>query len=361
MREEVTEMTREISNFLACDEDTVSLFLKTFEAPINLNECYSDEEKLNFLSSLCLIADYKDNQNKFFFPIDPQYSFPAIVLHEVWNADSNLHTLSDLQKREDLVELNVRYKQSKKIVKELKCLYKKQLPFLKRKAITVQGCSRIASYISELLETANNEILAVVSPPHLLGEIVWRTVVNRMSNGVKYLRITTFDEILRHGYEIAKNEVQNYDETLYIYNNEYLPEKFYVINNVTIAFFIPDIHNKDFKFEAQIINNNGLSNKYVKTFCRLKDNSINYNDLVDKIDNFRSQFLSKAQQVLSNNEIKWLADIFDYGLFITNGKHNAAVIESAKQKCLMNNWINITSKGEITAKYCLQNILDYGD
>jgi hypothetical protein len=209
-----------------------------------------------------------------------------------------------------------------------------------------------------LLETANTDIYAVLSPPHLLGEIVWQTVVEKMKQGVSYKRITTFEELVRHGYQIYSNEVNNYNEKLYICRNP-LPEKFYVINNITIAFFVPDAKNKDFQFKVQIMNNADFANRRKDVYEKLRGESIDLLDLLSKLSYFREGFLSNAKQYLTVGELEWLRKVFDYGVFCKHQEFDVNIFESAKSKCLANDAIVITPKNEIIANYTLQEVLNY--
>lgn len=362
------ELSTLIAEFLPCKIDIANLYLSILNGPktkealvstccIPLQQLDSD---LAVLSSLCLISDYYGRDKaQVYFAIDPQFSVPAIILADMWAVDSDLHTISDLTKRTDLVELNKRYKQCQVIVKNIKGLYKKQLPFLREMAVVIKGYKRIASCVSELLETANTDIFAVVSPPHLLGEIIWQTVVEKMKDGVAYQRITTFDELVRHGYEIYKNEIQNYNETLYICKNNVLTHKFYIINNITVVFFIPDIKSKDFKFEVQIINNAGWSKKYKDVYEKLKGECTSLTDLMSKITAYRTYFLTKAAGFLSTDECKWLKDVFDYGVFCKHQEYPLSIYNSAKLKCLRKGVITVNEKNEVLANYTLQEVLNY--
>lgn len=359
------ELMNDIASFLRCDLAVADIYLQILSKPTTkatLSEKYSDSEnlegRLELLSSFCLIADRVGRDRNFYYAIDPQFAFPALILPEMWAVDADLHTITDLLVHNELTELNVRYHNCQMIVKRARGLYKKQLPILKEAAIAVKGIKRVASCIAELLDTANTDIYALLSPPHLLGEIVWQTVVEKMNQGVLYKRITTFDELIRHGYQIYSNEISNYNEQLYISRNP-LPEKFFVINNITIAFFAPDTKNKDFKFEVQIMNNAEFANRRKTVYEKLRAESIHLNDILDQLTTFRVHFLSKAKHLLNDSELDWLSKVFDYGVFCKHDEFETGVLEVAKAKSLSNGFITITPKNEIVANYTLQEVLDY--
>lgn len=257
-----SDLGKNIADFLSCNEGVADLYINILQGPKEKESLFNQvglsskafESAIELLSSRCLISDDIGRDRKIiYFAIDPQFSFPSIILTEMWAIDTELHTVSDLLRRKDLHQLKARHQQCQNIVDIAKKFYKKQLPFQKEMTVVINGYKRIASYISELLKTATTDIYAAISPPHLLGEIVWHTVVEKMNEGVNYQRITTFHELVRHGYEIYKNEISNYNETLYIYKNESLTGKFYIVDDVSIVFFAPK--GKDFKFEVQVSTN----------------------------------------------------------------------------------------------------------
>lgn len=355
-----------IADFLGCDINVVNLYLEILRGPKNKHDIISifdnDEGVINgyldILFSYRLVADFMGRDKVLvYFAVDPQFSFPAIILSEMWAIDSDLHTIGDLIKRKELKELNDRYKKSQIIVKNLVAYYKKQLPFLKEMVVVISGYKRIGCYLSELLETAENEIVAVLSPPHLLGEIVWQTVVDKMSQGVVYQRITTFDELIRHGYRIYKNEISSYNEVLYISRNNVLSDKFYVINDITVVFFIPDRQNKGFKYEVQIINNAGFSKRYKDIYEKMRLESVALSDIMQNIDDYRDDYLKKASKYLTADECGWVMDVFDYGVFCKHQEYSAEIVDQAKTKSLSNGLVEINNSGEILPIYNMQGVL----
>jgi len=357
-----------IADFLHCKVEIVSLYLYILQGPKTKEDILNSgiiipqelDNSLNVLFSYQLIADYS-GRNKIFiyFAVDPQFSFSTMILAEVWASNADLHTINDLIKRPDLTVLNNRYEKCLMILESIQPFYKKQLPFLKEIAVVINGHKRIASYLSELLETASTDIFAVISPPHLLGEIVWQTVVEKMNKGIRYQRITTFDELVRHGYKIYKNEIQSYNETLYICKNNALPDKFYIINDITFVFFSPDRKNNDFKFEVQIIQNAGFSKRYKDVYEKIRKESVNLIDILDNISCFREHFLKNASTFLTHEEHDWLTNVFDYGVFCKHQIFPAKVYDAARAKCLHEGVITINDKKDILANYSFKEVIDY--
>lgn len=232
-----------VAEYLSCDIKTAELYMLLLEKPyafeliIELNKEY--EQALEFLISKCLISEYIDERTggrKIYFSIDPKYSLSAILLNEIWERDSELHSLDLLENRPDVSDLQYRYMLLNEISTEVQNLYKRQLPYIREIVIVVKGQERIASSIAEQIADVQNDICAMVSPPQLMGEIVWQAIQAKMNAGVSYYRITDFNEIVRHGFKIARHEIETYSEKIYIFRGALLPEKFYILDRQKVIF-----------------------------------------------------------------------------------------------------------------------------
>lgn len=359
-----------IANFLSCSEFTATVYLKVATQPIQENDLYAYfkiapellSESLVFLMSHCLISDYSDRNHIItYFSVNPKSAFSALLLSRIWAVDSELHSFKDLRLRSDLVDLNEQFEICNQIIDQIQSLYKKQLPFLKEMAIVVNGTKKIASCLSELIEMAEEEVLAIVSPPYLLGEIIWNTMVDKMTKGISYNRITTFDELPYHGYVIFKNEILNYNETLYISESSKLSYEFYIIDNSMVVIFAPDIKQDGFKHEVQVISNLGFVKSYKNIYENFKKTTTNLRELIDNISMFREFFLRKASNVLKSEELKWLEEVFDYGVFCKHERYPTDVYQSAKKKSMDASLISIDSKNNITANYSFEEVKSYGN
>lgn len=235
---------KEISEYICCSINTARLYIRLLEKTYSAEEMVADgcelNQELRFLMEKCLISEYIDERNGgkiVYFSIDPQYSLPAILLNEAWKQDTNLHSLELLKNNKNNEELYKKYLLLKNICNNVKDIYERQLPYIKEIIVVVRGKEKIASGITEQMSDTQHDIYAMISPPQLMGEIVWQTVKEKMDNGVKYNRITDFEEIVKHGIEISKFETESYNENLYVFLGTELPEKFYIFDEQSVAFF----------------------------------------------------------------------------------------------------------------------------
>ncbi|HYE09041.1 MAG TPA: hypothetical protein VEF53_02550 [Patescibacteria group bacterium] len=360
------EKLENLASFIKEDIVTAKIYSYILKnAPVCITElnnkdlcCNDINTRLKKLSDMCLISDFVGRDGMItYFPIDPQYALPSIVISEMWKNDVNLHTIDELYRRDGLDELKELQSLCISLLKWINPIYNKRLMFLKEMAVVIKGKHKIATYLCELLNGADKVIRAVVSPPHLLGEIVWQTVCEKMKNGVEYHRITIGDELLRHGFTIYKNEITNFNEKLYICKSKKLSHKFYIIDNKTVIFFIPDVKTSEFKMEAQIINNEGFVKRYLDVYEKLKGESIDLDCILEKFENHRQDYINSASKILTNEELKWLISVYDYGVFCEHHKFSIEIVNSATEKCLSNNLIKLTDKGEFYINLDVKEIL----
>lgn len=355
-------LTVKISEYLGCAINTASLYMMFLEKPYALDAVMDEDnvDGIEFLLSKCLISEYDDERSggkKVFFSIDPQYSLAAVLLDEAWKRDSDLHSLNVLKDRTDIIDLHQKYLLWEEISAEVQNLYKRQLPYIKEIIIIVKGQERMASSIAEQIADVRNNIYAMISPPQLMGEIVWQTVQEKMQAGIVYNRITDFAEIVRHGIEIARLEVENYHEELYIYRKSALPEKFYVLDQQRVIFFEKSKNKKKYIKKIQIVKNAGIAMQFLGRYNKMLEECVNFKTLIPLIVNYRKKILCTINNILDKEMTEWLLDIFDYGVFYSKGKYKSDFIESAVIKCKEEGLIHILDDGEIVVNYSIDDIL----
>jgi len=313
------------------------------------------DSNIRYLQKAFLITSYVDRTHKtVYFPVDPSFSFPALLLRKMWDVNNELHTFDDLLVNPSFFELKQKYYQCEKIVSELLPHYSRIQPFLEAEIAIVDGKEKIAAYIANIVSESAEEIKAVVAPPYLLGHVVWQAVTSKMAKGLKYKRVSTFFELPLHGYKIYLKEVKDYNEELYIYKNDALDQKFYIINEVIVIFFKRDKANGE--FSAQVINNKGMVAPYLQNFEKYVSNSINLVDMLPTLKKFRKTQVMKASKILSQGEMDWFKEVFDYGRFADFTKISKPACASAKKKCLKNDLVEEVN-GLTLAKYSMEDIL----
>lgn len=355
---------KEISEYLCCSIETAELYIKLLEKPYNADEVIIDEckgnQELLFLIEECLISEYVDKRNggkKIYFSIDPQYSLSAVLLKEAWKQDSDLHSLELLKHDKKNEELHKKYLLLENICDNVKEIYRRQLPYIKEIVVVARGQEKIASCIAEQISDTYHNIYAMVSPPQLMGEMVWQTVKEKMDLGVKYNRITDFEEIVRHGIEISKLEIENYNENLYIFLGTELPEKFYIFDSQSVAFFEKSKNKKKYLKKVQIVKNAGVASQFRGRYDFALKNSLDFKKLIPQIYKFRDELMQKANSVLDRRVAEWLLDIFNYGVFYTKGKYDKLFVEQAIEQCLKENMIRLLYDGSAVVNYNLDSVL----
>lgn len=354
------ELIQKIMTYINCDQQTVELYLLLLEKPRSKAEIEGYDVTIQFLQDRCLINLYEDARSggeELYFAIDPKYALSAILLNEAWNVDSNIHSLDDLEKRVDLEELHRKYLLYSEIAEEVQIIYKKQLPYIKEMAVVMQGPKKVASFIAEQLSCAQATIVAMVSPPQLMGEVVWQAIRDKMSGGCVYNRITEFDEIIRHGFEISCNEIQSYKEKLFIYTEGTLLEQFYVIDGLQVIFFERSKNRKKFLKKVHCIKNAGVANNFLKKYNKILEQCIDFESLIGSIKKYRKDYIGRARALgLSPLIIDWLKDIFNNGVFYSKANYDNDFVAKAISESLIHGLIKLLSDGSVVVNYGLQDV-----
>lgn len=259
-----------------------------------------NETDIKILESLCLIACFNTLEKKDYFAIDPSFSFQALLIKNIWHTSESLHTIEDVKFLKNNSFLSKKLKKYETIVKVLIPIYNKHIPFLAEHITIIRGKEQISTHLCSLINSANNKINAVTSPPHLLGEVVWSAISQKMKLGIKYNRITEFCELNKHGYIIYKNEIEKYNEDVFIFNAT-LPQKFYIIDDESILFFSPSANPYKNEYAAQIINQTAFAKRFIANFDFYLTSSINLKKLLPNIVKLREDKLKFAKDILTSD------------------------------------------------------------
>jgi hypothetical protein len=348
-------LVQNIAEYLEVKESIAKKYLDVLLNASSADGGYFEfDPNITYLQNVYLITSYVNRTHEtIYFPVDPSFSFPALLLKKMWDVDNELYTFDDLLVNPSYPELKQKYYQCEKIVSELLPHYSRIQPFLESEIAIVEGKEKIASYIANLISESAEEIKAVVSPPYLLGTVVWQAVTNKMAKGLKYKRVSVFSELPLHGYKIYEKEVNDYSEELFIYKNNALDQKFYIINDIIVIFFKRDKANGE--FSAQVINNHGMVAPYSQNFERYMSNSTNLLEMLPALKKFRQTQVMKANKVLSQDELSWFKEVFDYGTYANFDGMSNVTCESAKRICFENGFIEEVN-GNVLAKYTMEDI-----
>ena len=350
------ELNEILKQYLSTNIETIEVYVEILSNPCTEEELvylYGDISKpIDFLSKKHLIINWKEaypNKIKY-MAVPPEHGLSAILLQEAWQTDSEFHSL------EDIMVLSVQHPLKKKleiledILPVLTDMYIAHLPSDTEVVYEAKDKDLISANLAAQLAFATHEILAVNSPPHLMGEVVWNVLKERMDVGVTYTRITEFSEIPRHGYSIFRNEILDSSEEIFIISNGFIQDKYYIIDRETVAFFIPG--SKQGKYKGiQFIKNEGLAQNYIQQFWDLRNKAIPSMRLLPSLENYRNQKIKEWTRIFSSDEVKWLTDVFDNGVFYSNRNYSVEFLTRVVERMKVEHVIRMTKDGFTVVDY----------
>ena len=283
----------------------------------NLEESIIDKA-IGRLTTIPLIAaaDLRDHE-VVYHALPPRRAFESVITNARWLARKTINSATGLPDfgESERVRLDSIGSTCEALATLAEANYSFPSPIRTEMLRVAHNKDEMTAYVAETLNDANKEILAVVSPPHLLGSLVWDTVVSRMGAGVPYRRITIFDEILRHGFKITKREHEEVGVDIHYIESEMMTQKFYVIDRGIVVFFNPGVLDREFQFAGQIIANQALATKYESEFDRLRRQAIPASFLLQRVEKARANALEKASRTLDKWQVIWLESKIDLGTF----------------------------------------------
>ncbi len=358
------DLINRLAAFLHTDELTATIYVRILGGNTTKEELvcsYGDcNQSLSFLCFQGLVIECPNARRTGYtdlVALNPDNSLQAILLTEAWNVDPNLHTLIEIKELPVDNPLRDRYRLLMSILIELKTVYAAQVPYGNELLFIVKGLERIRSSIAAQIDNANSIIHAMLSPPQLIGEVVWTSINSAMNRGVEYHRITEFSEIARHGFKIVDKESTDTLEKIYILRQGVLPERFYVIDSSIVVFFDKNKTTRNYKKQIEVSRNAGLANRFLENYRMVLEKTILFNDLIPSINAFRSKKEKQWRECYKDEEVEWLLDIFNYGVFYSKNKYEKPFKESIMNKGILDGTLKMLKDGNIVINYTLEDVL----
>ena len=358
-------LAEELATYLNTDEITASIYIRILggnSTKEELSVLYEDySSRLEFLYSRRLVMECPNARKTNctdLIALNPDSSLQAILLAEAWSIDSNLHTIVDVKELPVGNQLRDKYRLLMKLLIEVKNVYVTQTPYGDELLFIVKGINQISTNIATQISEANSIIHAMLSPPQLLGEVVWASINSAMERGVEYHRITEFREIPRHGFEIMCREVTDTLEKIYILQHGVLPERFYVIDRSRVIFFDKNMTTRNYKKQIEVSRNAGLAGRFLENYQMVLERTIPFVNLISNLVTYRSKIEKQWRKKYEDEEIKWLLDVFNYGVFYSKQNYEKAFVESIINKGILDGTLSRLKDGNITINYTLDDVIN---
>lgn len=273
-----------------------------------------DETKngLKWLRKNCIVLREIDlNQIEYVIPLNPRIVSRALYSRFLWTyypaEEWPPHKLKDL----------THYWNTCCLFSDVTAPYYQSLP----KAKMNQGLRMIPeedlpASLSLSISNSVYEILGTTIPPWTPKiELIWETLKERISHGIKYRRLADELTLVAFGYSINLRDVSQIGVNLRVLEHKDFDEKFFVIDNEEAFVFFPGNPGEDFKLEGMRISMKPLVQMYKDTFERLWSKAIPGMKVIDYLCSIKKDFVSRCAENLTSEERKIIDGLFDYGKF----------------------------------------------
>jgi len=197
-----------------------------------------------------------------------------------------------------------------------KILYEVYRPQEVQKGLTMFGSEEASNALAKILSEAHKEILGITVPPWEPDvALIWETLKDRMSNGIKYKRICDEVTFISFGHLINKRDVLQTGVNLKVLNHQHITDKFYVVDRSSVFVIWPSATTQDFSLEATHITTRTLVDRYVKTFEKMWRKGMAAKKLILEMEEVRASFVSRCRTVAGDNGEQLGKNMFDYGKF----------------------------------------------
>lgn len=177
-----------------------------------------------------------------------------------------------------------------------------------------------ARLICELIAHARTSVLAVSTSPRLPQVAsFWATLTDRIGAGVSYKRIVDLDEIVDHGLQLVKRDIEEYGIDLRVLERDRIHHKFYVVDRSLLAVFHDQPHASGASGRSgvgRITSRGTIVRRYARRFREYASLAIPGRVVVRRMEQAARELLRAAAEArLTAEEVAWVESLVQYGKF----------------------------------------------
>ena len=315
---QVTDSLRDLG---FCEDSTTLYVHLLVQGPLTLDELTNQvgmrkEQAFPLLGEM-IASRLAFEDGGYYWILNPRTAFKAFADDVLWSVTSTVSSgLEDVP--QDRVEYVRTVRETcQKLQRLASQLYSHRSPIAVGRIKNAKNPAQLAALLAEAIDSADQEILCVsTSPRQRQLSMIWGSLVSRIENGVRYVRVVDITEIVEHGFAVVKRDLEGVGVELYVIERDLIDCKFYVIDDKFVVMFNPDKYDAyNFTLIGQVISNKLIVRRYRKTFHALRERAIPVSFVLEFMAQQKKQLLERAGQVMDRAQVRWLECLIDYGLY----------------------------------------------
>lgn len=185
-----------------------------------------------------------------------------------------------------------------------------------RRMVVVEREELLASLMAEAIANARKQIRAVSRPPRIPQlAAIWDALTQRMTEGVRYRRITDVSELVSHGLAIVRRDLYESGVELRVIELSRVRKSFYVIDRDLLVLKADAEAAEGQATRGAVTRFHSMIGRYISQFERLWEDAVDARWVVPEIQGLADQFLQAAKGRVSHRSLEWLDSVIRFGRF----------------------------------------------
>ncbi len=284
-----------------------------------------------------------------YWVLNPKKAFKAFANNITWSVTSTISDGLDDVPEDHLIYVKRIHEICQRLQKTASELYTYRSPIAVGRIKVARDPDQLAALLVETIDSAQEEILSVSTSPrqHQLS-VIWESLLGRIKDGVRYVRVVDIMEIVDHGFKIVERDIEEVGVELYVIERERIDRKFYIIDDKFVVMFTPDKYNAyDFTLTGQIISNRLITGNYRKAFNVLLKDAIPVSFLLKLMAEEKDNLLLQARSRVDPIEVRWLECLVDFGIYCKFPEFDPHQLTVAMERAVRENIVEIRKSGDI--------------
>ena len=170
--------------------------------------------------------------------------------------------------------------------------------------------------LSMTLNRACREILGITLPPWEPSiSVIWQTIIDRISAGVRYRRVSDEVTFVCFGHSINERDILRVGVQLRLLNHENILDKFFIVDDNEVFAILPHLTDDRSRLGATYITTKALVEGYAKVFEGMWRKGVPGRAALDHMTTARKSFVSRCCDLTGNAGEQLAEALFDFGKF----------------------------------------------
>jgi len=207
---------------------------------------------------------------------------------------------------------------------------------------------QMGQLLAQAIQRAKSTIQAASASPRLPHvALIWESILSKVKNKVAYRRVADFTEIVEHGLDVIRRDIEVIGIDLRVLDTADITKKFYLIDSALVVVFHSVGLSNDGSAIGRVTDQAQIISRYKGYFSNHYSNAIPGQFVLSQLTESGERLLQNARSNgYSSDVLEWLECLIGWGTFCNKSSAGLDV-----KKAIRDNFVHIGTTGKLVPSY----------